>query len=166
MCLCAELSYNIRAFLFCKLFMTVLFVSLLFLLFWWFILFIFVIMMLFLLFTLCFFLFHLHDRFIYPCHHSLDVLFLIFLHLELVNVQSMCPLLTAGSLQIQLIVVSATSSPSSFHHGLICVRLVVSRYQSPRVWQSFFAIVTLWSLLFLIQLIDRLNLGFLFTFKF
>lgn len=125
-----------------------------------FFIFVFVMFLWFLLFLLSFFIFHIYDRFINPRHHSLYGFFLVLFDLEFVNVHSMCPLFTTWSLQIELVIISATTSPSSFHHGLISIGFIIGWNKSPRVRKSFITIIAFWPFIFLIQLVNWLNLWF------
>lgn len=125
-----------------------------------FFIFVFVIFLWFLLFLLGFFIFHIYYRFINPRHHPFYGFFLVLFDLKIVNVHSMCPLFTTWSLQIELVIISATTSPSSFHHSLVSVRFIVGWNKSPRVGKSFMAIITFWPFIFLIQLVNWLNLWF------
>jgi len=116
-----------------------------------------------LIFLLSFFIFHLNNRFINPSHHSFDGFFLVFFDFKLINIHSMCPLFAARSLKIQFVIISATSSPTSLHHSLVSIWLIIRWDKPPRVRLSFMAIIALWPIIFLIQLIYGLNLGFSFA---
>lgn len=126
-----------------------LFFNFFFVIFWW-----------FLLFLLSFFIFHIYDRFINPCHHPFYSFFLVLFYLKFVNVHSMGPLFATWFLQIELVIVCPTTSPSSFHHGLISVGFIIGWNKPPWVRKSFMTIITFRTFILLIQLINWLNLRF------
>lgn len=125
-----------------------------------FFIFVFVIFLWFLLFLLSFFIFHIYYRFINPRHHPLYGFFLVLFDLKFVYVHSMGPLFATWSLQIELVIISSTTSPSSFHHGLISVGFIIGWNKPPRVRKAFMTIITFWPFIFLIQLINGLNFRF------